>query len=450
MFMAHVRSRRMRFVPLLLVCWVLMITICYMFYFTQFDTNHEMDYTDYSTTKPLLFIHFHKAGGTTVMQTFSDSDEYNFYPIGYNGNLHTFLHYKYRITDHNEFGERINYDKLCSHYISNITKLELYNIEYYTLSFRITLYFYNLIGQKWKWFDSLFFNSFDQCFYNIRHPISWTKLYTNPKKFEKFLNYLKFHKYNVIATEFTFYSKSAIYFNRIKPYEYFNIFTMIRDPLKRFLSKYYFENIELHGKYSKLFEQRNIDLFLFYLLNHPNENFRKENLLKYLENKNKKTQNISNILNNPVELEKYSIKYINETKDLMLSEIGTNDIFAAYPNYYVRYLNGFRKDSIIYKQHLETGKKILGTFDCIAILDLSQTWILFEKKYNIKIKPNDQSKKEKYHLNQRKYTKYSGKIKANKQFEQMYINDNMWDYQLYNFAVNLSLTQLKQYETEVT
>ena len=428
--MVHSKLQQVHFVPFLLVCWVLTILIWYMLHFNEFDTNKM----DYSNDKPLLFVHFHKAGGTTVMKTFSHSDKYNFYPIGYNGNLHTFLHYKYGSTLHNT----IDYDKACSNYVKNISQLELYDVEYYTLSFRITLYFYNLIGQKWQWLDSLLFNSFDQCFYNIRHPISWTKLYITQEKFEKFVNYLKFHQCNCIATEFSFYSQSKIYFNTIKPYEYFNIFTMIRDPLNRFLSMYYFENVVLHGKYSKLFKQRDIDLFLFYLLFHPNQDFRKENLLKYFENKKQNTSDVS-------QLENYNIKYTKKTKDLLL-EIGANDIFAAFPNYYVRFLNGFTKDGRLNKQHLETGKNILSTFDCVAVLDLPQTWILFDKKYNIKIEQSDDNTKGKYHFNQRKYTKYSGKIKANKQFEQMYIKDNTWDYQLYHFAVNLSLTQLKQYE----
>lgn len=100
-------------------------------------------------------------------------------------------------------------------------------------------------------------------------------------------------------------------------------------------------------------------------------------------------------------------------------------------NYYTKMLNGFgdMPDIEINDKHLEIAKNNLSKFSTIIILEDQETFKLLEK-YDI------------YKMEHKNKNKNKKNIIAN--FED-FKNLNLYDYQLYEYAIELSKTQLENY-----
>ena len=367
----------------------------------------------------LLFVHFHKAGGTTMMDAFSQhSHLYKLYPIGNNGNVDSFIPGRYSKSQKSTCAEK------------NMLFDKRYHLEYYTFIFRVRTRLLWLTGdilglkRVSNTIDSylfgnnyFFYSEYKTCFNLKQSVVLWDKY--NRSEIIEFINYLHFdEKINIIATEFRFW-KPEIYLKELKPFKYFNIFTMIRDPLKRFISYYYF----IGRRYEKIMTKYKIDIYTFYLLMHPPTGD-KERLMTYYKNDSRKIT-----------------KLFTKAKHRLPHER------IGYPNFYIRFLNGlFNKEKWskarkinINDDHLQNAIKVFETFDCIAILEIPETWKMIEKKYGVNINKN--------HANQRVFTSFTKTVDVSKEFETIFLNENQFDFQLYNWAVNHSKAKLTMSQT---
>lgn len=386
------------------------------------DTHHSV-----AVNKPVLFVHFHKAGGTSVIDAFThNSHQYRAFPVGQNGIPATYLPRRYIFNSDR---------KQCEKYYPGISIVdsqqqsldmnfdrERYNLDYNTLSFRIKLWLRENVPFI---FNSTYLQILDpQCFEYYRTDIMWDT-YSN-ERLEKFLLYLSMKNINFMASEMHFYKTTKEYLYSIQPFQKLSIFTMIRDPYQRFLSFYYF--CDRYHATKTLISKYEIDINLFYYLSHP---YRKNSSQLYRQ-----------------QIDKY--KNINKNKWKEIEIIFVYNTLG-HPNFYIRYLNGFISYNVIafrvvqkkiFKYHLSMAKQILQTFDVVAILELPQTWKAIEKKYNVKLDTNKYSAKNTRYYN----SKFLKNYVPSDQFEIEYKKENVLDYQFYQFAVNLSLEYLRKHD----
>ena len=400
------------FISLLLLCFVEFVDDAVSI--SSSDTVH----------KPVLFIHFHKAGGTSIITTFKKSPLYKSFPGGGNGLVETYLSNSYT------YNKTIR--DYCQRYYPNFNHTnkntenrfdtEMYNLDYYTYWFDLKIFFYMRIPLL-EWFKDILFDP--KCFQSsiVPYRIQWDSY--NKTNFEKFLRYLKIQNINFLSSEFHFYNDTNIYLNHIQPFQKMSIFTMIRNPYNRFVSYYYYT--DTRKRFNHIISTFEIDINLFYYLGHP-----------YLKKKAKQYRLSIDKYNN---ISLHDWKYI--TRRFAYERLG-------YTNFYIRYLNGYiNKDfnKKISKRkmtniHLNNSISILQTFDCVAILELPQTWKIIENKYNVKLDRVS---------NQRVYTSnFLKNFVPSKEFELEYIKENELDYQFYHFAINLSMFLLRTDTIEIT
>ena len=101
-------------------------------------------------------------------------------------------------------------------------------------------------------------------------------------------------------------------------------------------------------------------------------------------------------------------------------------------NYYVKLLNGLgnKPNAKINKTHLDNAKNILCKFNTIIILEKPETFKLLQEYGIAEVVTRNKSNKPKPIITQ--------------DFKDQFIINNKYDYELYNFAANLSISKLKK------
>ena len=158
----------------------------------------------------------------------------------------------------------------------------------------------------------------------------------NNEEMNKFKDELISQNVTFIAMESHFFVAKHKYFEYVKQLKLFDVFTMIRDPLKRIISNYYFDE-------------------------------KRERPAPYL--------NLT------------ALDQFDNLDDKMVWFCTNTSSVYNYNNYYIRLLNGIQdqKNIEIMQHHFETAKDILSQFDAIGILEFKSTWIMLENRYGINL-----------------------------------------------------------------